>query len=777
MFVSSLSKTTICKNVSTHIQKKGIAMKGQAKAVLNPLVAGIILASGSAWAQPPVFAGSIDGSHMVTRQEQHRAALQVPADGIHLEQSNVQFLFPEGTPDIAFDWKNHFPDSPERAWLIGKEAACMDIVAFEEISNNARRQDIFDSMEANAAACPDGRIPLINDGTGPRYFDIFVGPHNSQTSPILDDEVAIASRFPIIEVHQTVFEECSVVECWADKGVIHVKVWRGPGHPSSDTMDIFATHLEAEDDSKIPAQLDQLAAFIAEHHDPGIPVVIMGDFNINGNPEYVTDPNSLYSMMIGKISQVLDAPLVDAGLGTGGTNISGENRIDYILVSGAKVPEGVTTVNYFQNQFFDIDDPDLPQDGRLSDHGAVLSELRWTQPQVIANPSVELPRDLRVEVSRLQEITPDVPTVVPIPILVPIPTPFGPVDIPIPVLFGCNGLTDHFGSLSITAIDPVTSTDLTAQLGFDEDHKIEGDDITREPPWEARLEMPIGVPVAKIEFGLKEEDDDFCGGGNDSQDINPFSDEDGITLEVDFVANEVFVTTALGRVRLASIGEAISLAGTDSDDRARATLIIESLYSETRDTDQDGLSDAVEAYDSHTDPLDPDTDDDGLTDGDEVNVHGTDPLDPDTDDDGLTDGDEVNMYSTNPLDPDTDDDGLKDGLEVEFGTNPLNPDSDGDGIQDGEDVEWLQNATNALGDDAFKSNGPGHRTAILRQLDAIERRIAKGDTNRAILTLDRIKQRLDGCGSVSDRDDWIVDCPVQVRIRGFIDLLIANLNS
>ena len=150
------------------------------------------------------------------------------------------------------------------------------------------------------------------------------------------------------------------------------------------------------------------------------------------------------------------------------------------------------------------------------------------------------------------------------------------------------------------------------------------------------------------------------------------------------------------------------------------------------DSDEDGLSDAYEAWVSLTDPEDPDTDWDGLLDGQEVElgtnplsadsdgdglddawevdhadffdpldstdaesdidgdgitsicevtIWGTDPLCADSDYDGLFDGDEI-VCDTNPLDEDSDNDGLPDGLEFQIGTNPLLRDSDGDGLDD-----------------------------------------------------------------------------------------------
>ena len=172
--------------------------------------------------------------------------------------------------------------------------------------------------------------------------------------------------------------------------------------------------------------------------------------------------------------------------------------------------------------------------------------------------------------------------------------------------------------------------------------------------------------------------------------------------------------------------------------------------------------------------FDTDSDDDGLADGEEITL-GTDPFDPDTDDDGLTDGDEVNVHGTDPLDPDTDNDGLNDGLEVALGLDPLDPDTDNDGIPDGSDSEFLQAAVSALADSAFKGNG--HKTAILAQLDNIEKRVLQGQVDQALNQLGHLRSKMDGCGTAADNTDWIIDCTAQLEIRALVDLLIANLSA
>jgi len=237
------------------------------------------------------------------------AAESQPGDVVRLAQYNVQFLLPEGTPDQVIEMAEHFPDDPERASLIGQGMACRDIVSFNESSNDARRADIFAAMEAHAAGC--GRPALVDGGA--RFFDFASGPDNSQTSPVLDDEIAIASRFPIIEVHSTIYGSCSDIDCLADKGALHARVWRGPGHPARDAIDVFATHLNDGDDGIQTQQLEQLKQFILQHRDPGIPVIVMGDFNIGGNDGQMSDPGSFYNATLMRKLREAIPDLVDLG--------------------------------------------------------------------------------------------------------------------------------------------------------------------------------------------------------------------------------------------------------------------------------------------------------------------------------------------------------------------------------------------------------------------------------------------------------------------------------
>jgi len=147
--------------------------------------------------------------------------------------------------------------------------------------------------------------------------------------------------------------------------------------------------------------------------------------------------------------------------------------------------------------------------------------------------------------------------------------------------------------------------------------------------------------------------------------------------------------------------------GAESGRIASASILLAFRTSPgSKDTDRDGISDAVERSTTHTIPVLPDTDGDFLADGEEIasrtlrfvvdgaaydRIIRTDPLDFDTDDDGLMDGFELlpgeGMRPTDPIDPDTDVDGLLDGPErLTYGTDPTLSDTDVDTLTDYQEV-------------------------------------------------------------------------------------------
>jgi formylglycine-generating enzyme required for sulfatase activity len=115
---------------------------------------------------------------------------------------------------------------------------------------------------------------------------------------------------------------------------------------------------------------------------------------------------------------------------------------------------------------------------------------------------------------------------------------------------------------------------------------------------------------------------------------------------------------------------------------------------DTRDPDNDGLTNYQEIITYGSNPDLADSDGDGLRDGEEK-TRGTNPLAKDTDGDGLSDWEEEIRSKTNPLLADTDGDSISDALEdtdndgisnlrevTELKTDPLLVDTDADGLSD-----------------------------------------------------------------------------------------------
>ena len=152
--------------------------------------------------------------------------------------------------------------------------------------------------------------------------------------------------------------------------------------------------------------------------------------------------------------------------------------------------------------------------------------------------------------------------------------------------------------------------------------------------------------------------------------------------------------------------------GTADEDLDGLTNAEEILDSHTdwqlADTDGDSLSDSAE-WNGDTDPLNPDSDGDSLSDGQESTL-GTDPMNPDSDGDACPDGWEV-RYGFDPLDntspvsdADPEGDGLTNLEEASRGTNPFSADSDTDGVSDLQEAGWISQGTTKMFDLSTSTN-------------------------------------------------------------------------
>lgn len=275
---------------------------------------------------------------------------------------NVQFL---PGPAAAMNERKE-PDY--RAARIAEEVAKFDIVALQEV---------FDQKWQDAIA--DGVRMVWGDDRFHRLSSPMADGHQ------YNGGCMILSRYPFVTTNAVVFKAFSKPEDFgfradgfAAKGVIHARIALG-GEMSA--IDVFATHLEARDDSLRPAQYAEMAAFIKSVADPSHPTLLLGDLNTRGMIDERNNPESQYSVMMTTLNNARSGatPLQDIwptlmGDALGGTSEQESadigKRIDYVLLSNPQPPArqlipASIAVNLFQD----------PRVVALSDHNAVEAEF------------------------------------------------------------------------------------------------------------------------------------------------------------------------------------------------------------------------------------------------------------------------------------------------------------------------------------------------------------------------------------------------------------------
>jgi endonuclease/exonuclease/phosphatase family metal-dependent hydrolase len=296
---------------------------------------------------------------------------------LRIAQYNVQFVTPWRFGRISL---KHWPNTDARARAIGETLACFDIVALNETINDARRGEIFSAMESAGAAC--GRPSRLASG---RYFEMLAGPEPEAPSfarigdfltgdaalAWLGDEVALATRLPIVASAQMAYSTARGSDALAAKGVLHARLWRGGDAPPRDQLDLFVTHLQANHPDIRRAQIRELAAFIRERSDPALPAILLGDLNIDGSAAGRRDPRAEYHQMIRELAAL---GFRDVGQALGGTDSWRRRRIDYMLLRSGQL----TVAKLRTEQFNDL----LVR--ALSDHAALTGELLWRPAENLA---------------------------------------------------------------------------------------------------------------------------------------------------------------------------------------------------------------------------------------------------------------------------------------------------------------------------------------------------------------------------------------------------------
>jgi endonuclease/exonuclease/phosphatase family metal-dependent hydrolase len=304
------------------------------------------------------------------RADHAQAADPAWAQTLRVAQYNVQFVTPWRFGRVS---AKHWPNTEARARAIGETLACFDIVALNETINEARRSEIFAAMERAGADC--GTPSRQASG---RHFEVLAGPGPDAPSfariadwltgdaalAWLGDEVAIASRLPIVASAQMAYSAARGSDALAAKGALHARLWRGGDAPQGDQLDLFVTHLQANHADIRRAQIAELAAFIRERSDPALPAILLGDLNIDGSAAARGDPRAEYHHMLRELAAL---GFRDPGQALGGTDSWQRRRIDYMLLRSPQL----SVASLRTEQFNDL----LVR--ALSDHAALTADLLW----------------------------------------------------------------------------------------------------------------------------------------------------------------------------------------------------------------------------------------------------------------------------------------------------------------------------------------------------------------------------------------------------------------
>jgi endonuclease/exonuclease/phosphatase family metal-dependent hydrolase len=321
------------------------------------------------------------------------AAAGEPALRLQVASYNVQFVTPEMPllRGLLREFPGHKPNVPARADAIGTALACFDVVALQETVNDRRRQELLEQLETDGRECGKAsRLPTR------RMFETIAGPRvpdNAWLLPLVDDELALASRLPVVARHALVFADAAAEDVLAAKGALHARLARG----ERDTLDVFTTHLQAgrQHAAVRRRQVAELAAFVRRVAARQGPVLVMGDLNLWGGTLDRADPASEYSHLMAALNAAV-APrrFVDLWLAThprdpetdsgtkrrildDGSIRPREKRIDFLLLAGGGQATPVAMRRDFLPSGLVVDGEPV---GDLSNHAALIAEILWRPP-------------------------------------------------------------------------------------------------------------------------------------------------------------------------------------------------------------------------------------------------------------------------------------------------------------------------------------------------------------------------------------------------------------
>jgi endonuclease/exonuclease/phosphatase family metal-dependent hydrolase len=209
--------------------------------------------------------------------------------------------------------------------------------AVAEIS--ARIRSLLPDVAGLCEVFSDGERAEIRSALQDLYPYFQEGPDEDDLQS--DGGLLLLSRHPFTAAGSFIYRDCDGWDCFANKGMIHVRV-RAPSWPRA--IDLFFTHAQdiATDNgvNKLYAQLSAMQAFIQARADPALPAIVMGDINIPGEiPQH-------YGELLSRLSGVRDCwTLAGNSAASGPTSIrdssfhedpddrpARDQRFDYVLL-------------------------------------------------------------------------------------------------------------------------------------------------------------------------------------------------------------------------------------------------------------------------------------------------------------------------------------------------------------------------------------------------------------------------------------------------------------
>lgn len=230
----------------------------------------------------------------------------------------------------------------------------------------------------------------------PEELHFALGPKRSGRH-LIGGGLLLLSKFPIVDQNVLTYRSATRVtthgmksDGFAAKGALHVRLEMD----IVDTqLDCFLTHLDSQSSEVRTKQVTELCAFVSKHHDAEVPLIVMGDFNIEapsgaGADGLAVHEQSEYQELLGNLNSIDRGDFLDLGhqiaVGPRGssnaTEPDGGRRIDYVFISDS-TPTSLSKLIGKQAKHLPLLDKDVAE-GSLSDHAAVACELQLTSSRI-----------------------------------------------------------------------------------------------------------------------------------------------------------------------------------------------------------------------------------------------------------------------------------------------------------------------------------------------------------------------------------------------------------